>query len=101
MLVSHGVLVFVSYPERMQHYTLKSIQDSKGCSVGRKEDEFAVIAELDSRPLAGPVILKLEGCKGTLVTSQVRQLYMRPHKTPDSSLAFQQNWKGQQVIPDV
>lgn len=70
------VLVFVSYPKRMQHYTLKSIQDSKGCPIGRKKDEFAVIAELDSRPLAGPVILKLEGCKRTLLTSQVRQLYM-------------------------
>lgn len=66
----HDVLIFVSYPKGMQHYTLKSIQDSKGCPVGRKEDEFAVIAELDSRPLTGPVILKLEGCKGTLLTSQ-------------------------------
>lgn len=54
----------------MQHYTLKSIQDAKGCPVGRKKNEFAIIAELDSRPLAGPVILKLEGCKGTLLTSQ-------------------------------
>lgn len=70
------MFVFVSYPKRMQHYTLKCIQDSKGCPIGRKKDEFAVIAELDSRPLAGPVILKLEGCKGTLLTSQVRQLYM-------------------------
>lgn len=59
----------VSYPKRMQHYTLKSIQDSKGCPVGRKKDEFAIVAELDSRPLTGPVVLKLEGCKGTLSTS--------------------------------
>lgn len=60
----------VSYPKGMQHHTLKSIQDAKGSPVGRKEDEFAVVAELDSRPLAGPVILKLEGGKGTLLTSQ-------------------------------
>lgn len=60
----------VSYPKGMQHHTLKSIQDAKGCPVGRKEDELAVVAELDSRPLAGPVILKLEGGKGTLLTSQ-------------------------------
>lgn len=54
----------------MQHHALKRIQDAEGCPVGRKEDEFAVVAELDSRPLAGPVILKLEGGKGTLLTSQ-------------------------------
>lgn len=75
-LFYNDVLDFVSYPKRMQHYTFKSIQDSKGCPIGRKKDEFAVIAELDSRPLTGPVILKLEGCKGTLLTSQVRQLNM-------------------------
>lgn len=58
----------------MQHDPLKSIQDAKGCPVGRKEDEFAVVTELDSRPLAGPVILELEGGKGTLWTSQSHRL---------------------------
>lgn len=64
----------VSYPKGVQHHTLKSIQDAKGCPVGREKNEFSVVAELDSRPLAGAVVLKLEGGKGTLLTRQVTDL---------------------------
>lgn len=62
-----GISSIVSYPKGMQHHTLKSIQDAKGCPVCGQEDEFAVVAELDPRPFTGSVVLKLEGCKGTLL----------------------------------
>lgn len=62
-----GISSIISYPKGMQHDTLKSIQDAKGCPIRGQEDEFAVVAELDPRPFTGPVVLKLEGCEGTLM----------------------------------
>lgn len=61
----------------MQYSALKGIQDAKGSAIRRKKNEFPVVAELESCPLTRSVILKLEGCKWTLVAKAIMNILLQ------------------------
>lgn len=60
------VIACVSYRKRVQHRSIKSVQDTDHSSVAGNENLFPVVAEFDSGPFTDPAEPCLKGSKGAL-----------------------------------
>lgn len=45
----------------MHHHSLECIDETDEAAIGGDEDEFTIIAELESCPLTSPIVLHLKG----------------------------------------
>lgn len=69
--------VYVSYVESVQHGSIESIQETNHPSIRGNENQFAIVAELESGPVAHTTELYLKVSKGPLYTERWEGLLMQ------------------------
>lgn len=69
--------MYVSYIKSVQHGSFESIQKTNHPSVRGNENQFAIVAELESSPVAHTTKLCLKVSKGPLYTERWKGLLMQ------------------------
>ena len=67
----------IPHPKGMQHCPLEGVEKPQGSPVGGDQDEFPIVAELESCPFTSPVIMELEGSKRTLKKKKKKTAHLR------------------------
>lgn len=63
-------LIYVSYRKSVQHGSIEGVHDTNHPSIGGDENQFPVITEFESSPVADTIKPHVEGGKGTLSTGR-------------------------------
>jgi hypothetical protein len=70
-----------AHPKCVHHHTLECVNQSDKAAVGGDEYQFAIIAELKSCPLTGPIILHLKCCKWSLQNRKIAVPTLHTHQS--------------------